>query len=72
MNWTLLLPLEPLRDAGFVEFAQALQPGQCDANLVLLHADGAFLRTAVLIHAIFLCGDEGQHAHQGRGLRLGT
>lgn len=68
MHRTLLLPLEPLDDARLVELAQALEPRELLPNLVLLHADRALLRAAVLRDAVLLRGGEREHPHRQRML----
>lgn len=70
MNWTLLLTLEPVSDARLVEFTQALQPCQFHPNLVLFHADGAFLRSPVAPNAVLFSRGEMEHANGWFGLRM--
>lgn len=58
MDRALLLALEPLNNARFVELAEAFQPCQRLSHLVFFHADCALLRAAVFVDAVLLRGRE--------------
>ena len=71
MYWTLPLAFKPLHDTRLVELAETLQAYQLVADLVLLHANGTLLCTAIFNHAVLLRRGKGQHpqrmAGPGRG-----
>jgi hypothetical protein len=54
VDWTFLLALEPVDDTRLVEFAETFQTCQFHPNLILLHADGAFLRKPILTNTVLL------------------
>ena len=62
MNWTLLLPLEPVDDARLVEFAKTFQARQFHPNLVVLHANGTLLRSTIFPNTVFLSRLEMKHS----------
>lgn len=72
MYRALFFPLEPFNNAPFMELAETFQSDQRLANLVLLHADSALLRTAIMPKAILLSSCKGEHSHRGGRLRNGT
>lgn len=69
---TLFLPSKPLDNAALMEFAQALQTRQLLPDLILLHADGAFLRHTIMADTVFLRGGEREHSHRVWRLRRRT
>lgn len=56
------LPFDPFHNTASVKLAETFKPDQFIADIVLDHADRAFLDLSIVLRdAIFLCGYKGQH-----------
>ena len=64
MYRALLLSLKPFNNAPFVELAETFQSDQRLANFILLHANSALLRIAIMPKAILLGSRVGEPSHR--------